>query len=155
MVCVHSTSSRPELAYGFYAAYGIRLRAFIKRSAIQPLMASSPAFYLGTYLYKAALATRPNSSARGQPRSRLDLCEAKVSVLFKLYSTIQMKITSALCALFLAMETFALPINMPKGRSILAPRLVNTKRDEAQDGTDELRIPKESIKCLVGGCKDN
>ena len=69
--------------------------------------------------------------------------------------TIQMKITSALCALFLAMETFALPINMPKGRSILAPRLVNTKRDEAQDGIDELRIPKESIKCLVGSCKDN
>lgn len=69
--------------------------------------------------------------------------------------TIQMKITSALCALFLAMETFALPINMPKGRSILAPRLVNKKRDEAQDGIDELRIPKESIKCLVGGCKDN
>lgn len=85
MVCVHSTSSRPELAYGFYAAYDIRLKAFIKRSAIQPLMASSPAFYLGTYLYKAALATRPNSSARGQSRSRLDLCEAKFSVLFKLY----------------------------------------------------------------------
>ncbi|RSL76322.1 hypothetical protein CEP52_017794 [Fusarium oligoseptatum] len=66
-----------------------------------------------------------------------------------------MKITSALCALFLAMETVALPTNMPKGRSILAPRLVNTKRDEAQDGSDELRTPKESIKCLASGCKDS
>ncbi|RSL45291.1 hypothetical protein CEP54_014323 [Fusarium duplospermum] len=57
-----------------------------------------------------------------------------------------MNITSALCALFLAMETVALPINMLKGRSILAPRLLNTKRDEAQHGSDELRTPKETIK---------
>ncbi|RMI96874.1 hypothetical protein CDV36_016274 [Fusarium kuroshium] len=66
-----------------------------------------------------------------------------------------MKITSAVCALFLAMETAALPINMPKGRSILAPRLVNSKRDEAQDDSDEFRTPKDSIKCLAGGCKDS
>ena len=66
-----------------------------------------------------------------------------------------MKITSALCALFLTMETVALPINMPKGRSLLAPRLVNTKRDEAQDGSDELGTPKESIRCFIGGCKDS
>lgn len=65
-----------------------------------------------------------------------------------------MKITSALCALLFTIETVALPINMPNGRSILAPRLVNTKRDKSQGGSNELRTPKENIKCLASRCED-
>ena len=42
VVCVHSTCNRPELAYGFYVAYSIRLKAFIERGAIWPLTAPLP-----------------------------------------------------------------------------------------------------------------